>query len=112
VWVVPPIHGSAFPFRGSDLGARVIVESGFKDFCVIPSQGSHFFQNLTSFQVGYFTVNADHGEVHLDWDWLAAHPAEGELNLVRHLRLEGPVVVKMNGRKTQGLIYKPGRAPV
>ncbi|HSQ60010.1 MAG TPA: PEP/pyruvate-binding domain-containing protein [Acidobacteriota bacterium] len=109
--------GSTDPWLGIPVtwdqisGARVIVESGFKDFCVIPSQGSHFFQNLTSFQIGYFTVNADHGEGHLDWEWLASQPAEGELNLVRHLRLDRPVVVKMNGRKTEGLIYKPGEAP-
>jgi hypothetical protein len=109
--------GSTDPWLGIPVtwdqisGARVIVESGFKDFCVIPSQGSHFFQNLSSFQVGYFTVNADHGEGHLDWEWLAAQPAEGALNLVRHLRLDRPIVVKMNGRKTEGLIYKPGRAP-
>ena len=43
-------------------GARVIVEAGFRDFRVIPSQGSHFFQNLMAFQVGYFTVNPDAGE--------------------------------------------------
>ncbi|HEU4333411.1 MAG TPA: PEP/pyruvate-binding domain-containing protein [Candidatus Eisenbacteria bacterium] len=109
--------GSTDPWLGIPVtwdqisGARVIVESGFKDFCVIPSQGSHFFQNLTSFQVGYFTVNADHGEGHLDWEWLAAQPAEGALNLVRHLRVDRPIVVKMNGRKTEGLIYKPGRSP-
>ena len=51
-------------------GARVIVEAGFRDFRVTPSQGSHFFQNLTAFQVGYFTVNPDAGEGFVDWDWL------------------------------------------
>ena len=54
-------------------GARVIVEAGLRDFQVTPSQGSHFFQNLTSFHVGYFTVNEGDGFV--DWDWLAAQPA-------------------------------------
>ena len=52
-------------------GAKVIVEAGLRDLKVTPSQGSHFFQNLTSFQVGYFTVNADEGFV--DWAWLGAH---------------------------------------
>ena len=56
-------------------GARVIVEAGFRDFKVTPSQGTHFFQNLTSFNVGYFTVNPDVGEGFVDWDWLAAQPA-------------------------------------
>jgi CheY-like chemotaxis protein len=108
--------GSTDPWLGIPVswdqiaGARVIVESGFRDFRVTPSQGSHFFQNLTSFQVGYFTLNADVGEGFIDWDWLASHPAEGELRFVRHLRFEEPLVVKMNGRRNQGLIYKPGAA--
>jgi CheY-like chemotaxis protein len=108
--------GSTDPWLGIPVtwdqiaGARVIVESGFRDVCVVPSQGSHFFQNLMSFQVGYFTVNAESGDGFLDWDWLAAQPAEGVQGFVRHLRFEEPIVVKMNGRKTQGLIYKPGRS--
>jgi CheY-like chemotaxis protein len=89
-------------------GARVIVESGFRDFRVTPSQGSHFFQNLTSFEVGYFTVNADAGEGFVDWDWIAAQPAQGEETLVRHLRFREPVVVKMAGRDGRGAIFKPG----
>jgi CheY-like chemotaxis protein len=105
--------GSTDPWLGIPVtwdqiaGARVIVESGFRDFRVTPSQGSHFFQNLTSFQVGYFTVNADFGEGFIDWDWIAAQPAAREQNLLRHIRFESPLVVKMNGRKRQGLIYKP-----
>jgi hypothetical protein len=92
-------------------GARVIVEAGFKDFPVIPSQGSHFFQNLTSFQVGYFTVNDDGGEGFVDWAWLESQPSRGQRGLVRHLQFKKPVVVKMNGRLGQGVIYKPGLAP-
>ena len=88
--------------------ARVIVESGFRDFRVAPSQGSHFFQNLTSFEVGYFTVNADAGEGFVDWDWIAAQPARGAEALVRHLRFDDPVVVKMAGREGRGVIFKPG----
>ncbi len=73
--------GSADPWLGIPVtweqisGARVIVESGLKDIKVTPSQGSHFFQNLTSFRVGYFTVNPDDGDGFVDWDWLAAQPA-------------------------------------
>jgi hypothetical protein len=109
--------GSTDPWLGIPVtwdqisGARVIVESGFRDFRVMPSQGSHFFQNLTSFQIGYFTVNAELGEGTIAWDWLAAQAAVSERDFVRHLRFEQPLVVKMNGRKTQGLIYKPGTAP-
>ncbi|HYN22631.1 MAG TPA: PEP/pyruvate-binding domain-containing protein [Thermoanaerobaculia bacterium] len=88
-------------------GARVIVETGLRDLKVEPSQGSHFFQNLTSFHVGYFTVNPKAGEGRVDWDWLNAQPALSENAHVRHLRLENPLVVKMDGRKGEGAILKP-----
>lgn len=88
-------------------GARVIVEAGFRDFRVTPSQGSHFFQNLTAFQVGYFTVNPDAGEGFVDWDWLNAHPAVEEQGCVRHLRFDSPIAVVMNGRTSRGIILKP-----
>jgi hypothetical protein len=88
-------------------GARVIVEAGFKDMRVTPSQGSHFFQNLTAFHVGYFTANPDAGEGFVDWEWLAAQQASSERGCVRHLRFEKPVVAVMNGRLGSGMIYKP-----
>src|SRR5436309_2720318 len=91
-------------------GARVIVEAGFRDFRVVPSQGSHFFQNLTSFEIGYFTVNEEAGEGFVDWDWIAAQPARSELTFVRHLSFDMPLVIKMNGRRHEGVIYKPGAA--
>jgi CheY-like chemotaxis protein len=106
--------GSADPWLGVPVtwdqisGARVIVESGFKDLKVAPSQGTHFFQNLTSFQVGYFTVNPDVGDGFVDWAWLAAQPAVREGTFVRHIRLPAPVDVRMNGRKREGVIKKPG----
>ena len=88
-------------------GARVIIESGFRDFRVTPSQGSHFFQNLTAFQIGYFTVNPDAGEGFIDWDWLNAQPGSQELGCVRHLHFDTPLSVVMNGRTSQGIIVKP-----
>ena len=109
--------GSADPWLGIPVtweqiaGARVIVEAGFRDFRVTPSQGSHFFQNLTSFQVGYFTVNADAGEGFVDWEWLAAQPAARARGGVRHLRFRKPIVARMNGRRHAGIVYKPDAAP-
>jgi CheY-like chemotaxis protein len=105
--------GSADPWLGIPVtweqisGARVIVEAGFADLEVTPSQGTHFFQNLTSFNVGYFTVNPDAGDGFVDWDWLAAQPAAHETAYVRHLRFDRPVVVKMNGKQGEGVILKP-----
>ena len=99
------------PVEWDDIsGAAVILEAGFRDFRVTPSQGSHFFQNLSAFQVGYFTVNPDLGEGSVDWEWLAAQPAQEERGCVRHLRFAEPATVLMNGRAGAGAILKPGNA--
>jgi hypothetical protein len=90
-------------------GAAAIVESGFKDFHVTPSQGSHFFQNITSFRVGYFTVNAFEHQGFIDWEWLSQQPAKDELEFTRHLRFDEPITVKINGHKNVGVILKPGK---
>lgn len=88
-------------------GACAIVESGFKDFNVTPSQGSHFFQNITSFRIGYFTVNAFSHQGFIDWEWLNDQQAVEELAFVRHLQFRDPVIVKINGHKNRGIILKP-----
>ena len=88
-------------------GARAIVEANMKDFNVSPSQGSHFFQNLTSFMVGYFTVNAQANQGFIDWEWLGAQQAVEEMTYTRHIRCEKPITVKMNGHKNKGIILKP-----
>jgi len=96
------------PVRWADIsGAQVIVEAGFKDFRVTPSQGTHFFQNLTSLNIGYFTINQEMGEGFVDWDWLANQPAVEEIGCVRQLRFGSPVVVTMNGTIQKGIIRKP-----
>jgi len=105
--------GSTEPWLGIPVewdeisGARVIVEAGFRDFRVTPSQGSHFFQNLTAFQIGYFTVNPDVGEGSVDWQWLTEQPATEEQGCVRHLQFAEPIRVLMNSRTSQGVIFKP-----
>ncbi|HYK89065.1 MAG TPA: PEP/pyruvate-binding domain-containing protein, partial [Acidobacteriota bacterium] len=88
-------------------GAKAIVEAGFKDFDVDPSQGSHFFQNITSFMVGYFTVNSRVKHGFIDWDWLRRQPAAEERGFVRHIRLDKPIVIKINGHQNKGIILKP-----
>jgi hypothetical protein len=109
--------GSTDPWLGIPVawdqisGARVIVESGFRDFRVMPSQGSHFFQNLTAFQIGYFTVNPDSGDGFVDWQWLAQQAAVEEHGTVSHLRFDSPLVVLMDGKMSQGIIFKPTAKP-
>jgi hypothetical protein len=87
--------------------AQVIVEAGLRDLRVTPSQGTHFFQNLTSFDVGYFTVNPETGDGVVDWGWLDAQPAQSQAAHVRHIHLARPILVLMNGKKNEGVILKP-----
>ena len=89
-------------------GASVIVESGFKDFAVTPSQGSHFFQNLTSFKVGYFTVNSINNLDFINWDWLSSFKPVEEFEFTKHLQFDKPISIKINGSKNKGIILKPG----
>ena len=97
--------GSTEPWLGIPVewdeisGARAIVEAGFRDFRV---------QNLTAFQIGYFTVNPDAGEGSVDWQWLTEQAAVEEEGCVRHLQFAEPIRVVMNSRTSQGVIFKPG----
>lgn len=88
-------------------GAKAIVETSFKDFMVEPSQGSHFFQNITSFMVGYFSVNSFKNSGFMDWDWLIKQEFEEEMKYTRRLKFSSPIVIKMNGQENKGIILKP-----
>jgi hypothetical protein len=87
-------------------GVRAIVEAGFRDLSIDPSQGSHFFQNLTAFQVGYFSVSPLVRNSFVDWEWLASLEAIEEHVFVRHIRLDRGVTVRINGRERRGVILK------
>ena len=88
-------------------GARVIVETGLKNYHVDPSQGTHFFQNLTSFGVGYFTINTYTGDGILQQDILDQMPAVEETEYVRHVRFEKPLKIMMDGKKQTGVVLLP-----
>ena len=87
--------------------ARVIVECGVENYRVDPSQGTHFFQNLTSFGVGYFTVNPFKGDGWFDEAFLNAQPAVEETEYLRHVRFDAPITIKMDGKKSLGVVLKP-----
>ncbi len=87
--------------------ARVIVEEGLKNYHVDPSQGTHFFQNLTSFGVGYFTVNAYNGDGVFRKDVLDRMPAVEETVHVRVVRFAQPLKIMMDGKKQQGVVLLP-----
>lgn len=86
--------------------ARVIVECGLTEYHVDPSQGTHFFQNLTSFGVGYFTINPYAKDGCFDEDWLNKMPAETETEYIRHVHLSEPLIIKMDGRHSRGVVMK------
>ncbi len=87
--------------------ARIIVEAGLTNYRVDPSQGTHFFQNLTSFRVGYFTINSYMNDGVYNQDILNAQPAVEETQFIRHVRFDNPLIVKMDGKKKQGVVMLP-----
>jgi hypothetical protein len=90
--------------------ARVIVEQGLKNYHVDPSQGTHFFQNLTSFGVGYFNINTYTGDGVLQQKILDAMPAVEETPYVRHVRFKRPLKIMMDGKKQHAVVLLPTQA--
>lgn len=87
--------------------ARVIVECGLENYRVDPSQGTHFFQNLTSFGVGYFTINPFKGDGWFDEEYLNSLPAVEETEYIRHVHFDKPIIIKMDGKRGLGVVLKP-----
>ena len=106
--------GSSDPWLGIPVdwgqisGARVIVETSFRGLNPDPSQGTHFFHNLIAFRVLYLTVRGGGGRI--DWDWLAARPAAAETPHLRHVRLDEPLSVRLDGVAGLGVVEAKGGA--
>lgn len=99
------------PVKWSQIsGVKVMVEVSLPNMNVDPSQGSHFFQNMTSLRIGYFTIPLNSASGFIDWPWLEAQPAVNETTFLKHVRPEQPFKVMIDGRKSQGIILKPGQA--
>ncbi|MFC2103126.1 PEP/pyruvate-binding domain-containing protein [Bacteroidota bacterium] len=104
--------GSSDPWLGIPVnwgqvsGAKVILETAIEKLNVEFSQGSHFFHNLTSFNVSYFSVNMG-DEIQPDWNWLNQQKADQEMRFVKHINLSSPLVIKVDGRSGRGVIFKP-----
>ena len=113
VLVGPGRWGSSDPWLGIPVkwqqisNARLIVESGLKNYRIDPSQGTHFFQNLTSFRVGYFTINPFINEGYYNVDFLNNLNVIYEDNYIRHVRFENPLDIMIDGKKHKGVILKP-----
>jgi hypothetical protein len=93
------------PVKWSDISeVKVIVECGLDNFRIEPSQGTHFFQNMTSFGVGYMTVNPYAGDGVLDFDRLDAMPAIYESEYIRHVKFDTPLEICIDGVKNRGIV--------
>lgn len=96
-------------------GARLIVECAMPGYRIEPSQGTHFFQNLTSFGTGYFTVDEAVGNGYIDTKFLNSCEADEETEFVKVIRMENPLQIAINGRKSKGVVvsdklpFKSGR---
>lgn len=115
ILVGPGRWGSSDPWLGIPIKwsqiseARVIVESGLDNYRIDPSQGTHFFQNLTSFRVGYLTINPFIDDGWYDLDFLRSESAFFETEHIRCIRFDKPLVVHIDGRNNKGVIFKPGK---
>jgi len=113
ILIGPGRWGSTDPWLGIPVkwqqisAARIIIESGLKNYRIDPSQGTHFFQNLTSFRVGYFTVNPYVHEGYYDVDYLNGLNAVYEDEFIRQVRFEKPLEIMIDGKKHSGAIMKP-----
>ena len=87
--------------------ARVIIEADYGDFVVEPSFGTHFFQNLITFSIAYLTINSASKYNFLDWDWLNSIKPVSETEYVRHVRLEQPLNILIDGRNGKAVVVKP-----
>jgi hypothetical protein len=90
---------------GQISGARAIIEATLPNMNYILSQGAHFFHNLTSFKVLYFSVGHT-GRFTVDWDWLGRQPVVSETRFIRHVRLASPLHIKVDGRTSRGVIVR------
>ncbi len=101
-------HWLGIPVKWSQISqARLIVEAGLPNYIIDPSQGTHFFQNLTSFRVGYFTINPYKNEGFFDLNFINKQEAVYEDNLVRHIRFKKPITVKIDSQNSKGVVMKP-----
>jgi hypothetical protein len=115
ILIGPGRWGSSDPWLGIPVKwpqismARLIVESGLENYRIDPSQGTHFFQNLTSFRVGYFTINPFIGDGYFDLEYLNRMEAVSENEYIRVVRFEKALEIKIDGKNKHGVVLKPER---
>lgn len=102
-------HWLGIPVKWAQISqARVIVESGLDKYRIDPSQGTHFFQNLTSFRVAYLTINPYMNDGYYNLEFINNQQAVFENDWLRHIIFEKPVKIIIDGKNNKGVIFKPG----
>ncbi len=113
ILIGPGRWGSSDPWLGIPVkwaqisSARIIVELGLEKYIVDPSQGTHFFHNLTTFGVGYLTINTQIGDGKIDLEYLNSLLSENESKYLRHIRFNKALQIEIDGRSTKAIVCKP-----
>ena len=101
-------HWLGIPVKWPQISnARIIVEAGQSDYRIDPSQGTHFFQNLTSFGVAYLTINPYRNDGSYNLEFLNSQAAEHETDFIRHIHFDRPIIGMIDGRSSKGVVLKP-----
>lgn len=114
ILIGPGRWGSSDPWLGIPViwpqiaSAKIIIEAGLNDYRIEPSQGTHFFQNLTSFKVGYLTINPFIEDGYFDISYLNEQVAEYEDEYLRHIRFKQPLNIIIDGKNSKAIIFKEG----
>ena len=114
ILIGPGRWGSSDPWLGIPViwpqisSAKIIIEAGLNDYRIEPSQGTHFFQNLTSFKVGYLTINPFIEDGYFDLSYLNEQVAEYEDEYLRHIRFKEPLNIIIDGKNSKAIIFKAG----
>ena len=109
----PGRWGTADPWLGIPVtwrqisNAKVIVEVGIEELSPDPSFGSHFFQNVTSLRIGYFTIQKSDKSENIDMGWINAQPVKQATKNIRWIELDDPLLIRIDGSSGKGAILKP-----
>ena len=99
-------HWLGIPVSWNEIsGVGAIVETTAENLKADPSQGSHFFHNITSLGISYLNVTG-HGDDFIDWNWLASLPAAEQTEHLRHVRLDHPLTLKIDGKSSRAVLLK------
>lgn len=112
ILIGPGRWGSSDPWLGIPVkwaqisAARLIIETALENYMVDPSQGTHFFQNLTSFKVGYFTINEPHNQGFIDWDSISKLPILFKNEYITHVESKKPFTILLDAKQGIGRIKR------